>query len=72
MNTEQNEHPNYYIKRRDLKDTSFSNISVEQKEQNIINNNLSYNQEIEYKERITNLETIVNKAPKLVLEVVCQ
>ena len=67
LNTEINENNNFYIKKKDLKDNSFSNLSYEQKDDNIANINPT--QDAEYKERIGILENIVNEAPKLVLEV---
>jgi hypothetical protein len=68
--TEQNENNNnFFIKKRELKDNSFTNNSIENKEQTILNNNLNLNREVEYKERILKLQRIVNDSPKLILEV---
>ena len=68
LSTEQNENANNnfsLFKKRDIKDTSISNLSMEQKD-DIINNNT--NQDPELKCRI--LDQIVKDSPKLILEVI--
>jgi hypothetical protein len=67
LNTEINDNNTFFAKAKNLKDASFSNLSVEPKDINAIENTPQNDSEI--KERINAIEGVVHIAPKLILEV---
>ena len=63
LNTELNDNHNFNIQKAIMKENSFENISVDQKE-NI------YQHQVQFRDKLINLENLVNTVPRLVVEVI--